>query len=268
MFGGLVDPSVVLPIVFPECLGDLHWEAVGESLFAIFGAMTFVMLGTLLPAGLAKVFLVVHHPVVELLTSGALVTTAEVALFWSEVGNASPLDNEDVAFAKADVGVDDGQLDAGDDGDEVVNVVLATTLIMFDGKVNAISDIRGMRVVTGDRAADGFELVNDHVGLVDATEVAINVIIEASEVVAGEEGAAFCEFFDFLLGAHLELLDHDVVGSDGSAKIVTDGEEWVEEGLDKDAKPTIGCGHSSEGGGRNSSVPFGVHVQGRSGWWL
>ena len=107
MFGGFVDPAVVLPVVFPGCFGDLHGEAMGEGLLAILGAVTFVVLGAFLSAGLADVLLVVHHPVVEFLTGGAFVTAAEVALFWGEVGDTSPFDDEDVAFVKAEVSVDD-----------------------------------------------------------------------------------------------------------------------------------------------------------------
>ena len=107
MFSGFVDPAVILPVVLPGCFGDLHGEAMGESPFAVFGAVTFVVLGAFLSAGLAEVFLMVHHPVVEFVAGGAFVAAAKVALFWGQAGDASPLDDKDVAFAEADVGVDD-----------------------------------------------------------------------------------------------------------------------------------------------------------------
>ena len=107
MFGDFVDPAVVLPIVFPGRFGNLHGEAMGEGSFAVFGAMTFVMLGAFLSAGFAEVLLVVHHPVVEFVAGGAFVAFAEVSLFWGEAGDTSPFDDKDVAFSEADVGVDD-----------------------------------------------------------------------------------------------------------------------------------------------------------------
>ena len=115
------------------------------------------------------------------------------------------------------------------------------------------------------------EFVNDHVSLVDATKVGDDFVVEGGGVVTGEEGSAFRELFDVLPGAHFgdpELLDHDVVGGDGGAEAVADGEERFEEGFDEDAEPTIGRGHSSRGGDTNSSVPFGAHVRDRSGQWL
>ena len=107
MFGGFVDPTVISPVVLPGRFGDLHGEAVGESPFAVLGAVAFVVLGAFLSTGLADVLLVVHHPVVKFVTSGALVTAAKVALFWGEAGDASPFDNEDVAFSETEVGIDD-----------------------------------------------------------------------------------------------------------------------------------------------------------------
>ena len=80
---------------------------MGEGPFAVLGAVTFVVLGAFLSAGLAEVFLMVNHPVVEFVAGGAFVATAEVTLFWGEASDASPFDNEDVAFAETDVGVDD-----------------------------------------------------------------------------------------------------------------------------------------------------------------
>ena len=106
MFSGFINPAIILPVVFPRCFGDLHGEAMGESPFAVFGAVTFVMLGAFLSAGLAQVFFVVYHPVVEFVAGGAFVATAKVTLFWGEASDASPFDNEDVAFAETDVGVD------------------------------------------------------------------------------------------------------------------------------------------------------------------
>ena len=158
-----------------------------------------------------------------------------------------------------------------DDGKEVVDVALATTLIAFDGEVDGVGDAGGMGVMAGDGAADCFEFVDDHVGLVDAAEVGDDFIVEGGGIVTGEEGSAFCEFLDVLPGAHFgdpELLDHDVIGGDGGAETVADGEEWFEEGFDEGADPTICRGHGSEFGGRRTSVPFGAHFRG-GGWrWL
>ena len=107
VFGDLVDPAVVLPVVFPGRFGDFHGEAMGEGPFAVLGAVAFIMLGAFLSAGFAEVFFVVHHPVVEFMAGGALVAFAEVSLFWGEAGDTSPFDDKDVAFSEADVGVDD-----------------------------------------------------------------------------------------------------------------------------------------------------------------
>ena len=89
-----------------------------------------------------------------------------------------------------------------------------------------------------------------------------DLVVEGGRVVTGEEGAALREFFDVLPGAHLgdpELLDHDVVGSDGGAETVADGEEGFEEGFDEGAEPTICRGHGSKFGGRRTSIPSGAH---------
>lgn len=107
MFGSFVDPAIVLPIVFPGCFGDLHGEAMGKSSLLVLGAVTFVVLGAFLSTGLADVLLVVHHPVVEFMTGGAFVTAAKVALFWGEAGDLSPFDDEYVALAETEIGVDD-----------------------------------------------------------------------------------------------------------------------------------------------------------------
>ena len=107
MFGGFIYPTIVLSIVFPRCFGDFHGEAMGEGSFAVLWTVAFVVLGAFLSAGLAEVFFVVHHPVVEFMTGGALVAFAEVSLFWGEAGDTSPFDDKDVAFSEADVGVDD-----------------------------------------------------------------------------------------------------------------------------------------------------------------
>ena len=71
------------------------------------------------------------------------------------------------------------------------------------------------------------EFVNDHVGLVDAAEMGDDFVVEGGGVVTCEEGSAFRELLDVLPGAHFgdpELLDHDVVGGDGGAETVADGE--------------------------------------------
>ena len=118
--------------------------------------------------------------------------------------------------------------------------------------------------MAGDGSADSFEFVDDHVGLVDAAKVGDDFVVEGSGVVASEEGAAFGELFDVLPGAHFgdpELLDHDVVGGDGGAETVTDGEEGFEERFDESAEPTICRGHGSKLGGRRTSVPFGAHFR-------
>ena len=120
-------------------------------------------------------------------------------------------------------------------------------------------------MVAGDGSADGFEFVDDHVGLVDAAKVGDDFVVEGGGVVTGEEGSAFREFLDVFPSAHLgdpELLDHDVVGGDGGAETVTDGEERFEERFDESAKPTICRGHGSKLGGRRTSVPFGAHFRG------
>lgn len=106
------------------------------------------------------------------------------------------------------------------------------------------------------------EFVDDHVHLVDTTEVGDDFVVEGGGVVTGEEGPAFCEFLNVFPDAHLgdpELLDHDIVGGDGGAKAVTDGEERLEEGFDENTEPTICRGHGSKLGGRRTSVPFCAH---------
>ena len=148
---------------------------------------------------------------------------------------------------------------------------MTTTLVAFDGEVDGFGDVDGMGVVTGDGTADGLEFMDDHVGLVDAAEVGDDFIVEGGGVVTGEEGPSFREFFDVLPGAHFgdpELLDHDVVGGDGGAETVTDGEEGFEERFDEGAEPTICRGHGSKLGGRRTSVPFGAHFRGGGGRWL
>ena len=155
-----------------------------------------------------------------------------------------------------------------DDGDEVVDVALVTTLIAFDGEVDVVSDVSRMGMVAGDGVADGFEFVDDHIGLVNAVEVGDDFVVEAGGVVTGEEGTAFGEFLDVFPGAHLgdpELLDHDVIGGDGGAETVTDREEGFDEGFDENAEPTICRGHGSKLGGRRTSVPFCVHFRGEGG---
>ena len=107
MFSGFIDPAIVFSVVFPGRFGDFHGEAMGEGPFAVFGAVAFVMLGAFLSTGLAEVFLMVHHPVVEFMAGGAFVALAKIALFWGEASNTSPFDDKDVAFSEADVGVDD-----------------------------------------------------------------------------------------------------------------------------------------------------------------
>ena len=145
---------------------------------------------------------------------------------------------------------------------------MATTLVAFYGEVDGVGDVGGVRVMAGDGAADGLELIDDHVGLVDTAEMGDDFVVEGGGMVTGEEGSAFGEFFDVFPGAHpgdLEFLVHDVLGGDGGAEAVADGEEWFEEGLDEGANSTICRGHGSKFGGRRTSVPSGAHVRGGGG---
>ena len=107
VFSGFIDPAVVPSVVFPRCFGDLHGEAMGKGPLVILRAVTFVVLGAFLSAGFAEILLMVHHLVVEFVTGGALVTAAEVALFWGEAGDTSPFDDEDVTLVETEISVDD-----------------------------------------------------------------------------------------------------------------------------------------------------------------
>ena len=141
-------------------------------------------------------------------------------------------------------------------------------MVVFYGEIDGVGDVGGMGVVTGDGSTDGLEFVDDHVGLVDAAEVGDDFVVEGGGVVTGEEGSAFGEFFDVFPVAHagdLEFLVHDVLGGDGGAETVANGEEWFEEGLDEGADSTICRGHGSKFGGRRTSVPSGAHVRGGGG---
>ena len=87
-----------------------YFDIAGHSAPADFSIMTLAQLAQKYGSdmtGLAEVFLVVHHPVVEFMTGSALVTAAEVALFWGKAGDMSPFDDEDVALVETEISVDD-----------------------------------------------------------------------------------------------------------------------------------------------------------------